>query len=128
MPSGFVDNLSCSVIMNAATNTTFIDMLSGPDIKALLRSINFWNCIPIDVIRTIMNNNKIGAKISLNDILIAAPLLAKTKKIDEDVIVSLFKYDTSLFPSGVFDSKNPGFCLQGTVSANHPKRTAEISR
>ncbi len=96
---GFVDSLSCSVIMNAATNTTFIDMLSGPDLKALLRSINFWSCIPIDVIRTIMNNNKIGNKISLNDIVVAAPLLARTKKIDEDVIVSLFQYDVDLLPT-----------------------------
>lgn len=77
--------------MNAATNTSFIDMMTGPDLKALLRSINFWNCIPIDIIRQIMNNNKIGNKISMNDIVVAAPLLARAKKIDKDVVISLFR-------------------------------------
>lgn len=127
MALGFVDNLSCSVIMNAATNSTFIDILSGPDLKALLRSINFWNCIPIDVIRTIMNNNKIGSKISLNDIVIAAPLLAKAKKIDEEVIVSLFRSELSLFRLPVPQLTNPLFCLQGPVSTNNPKRTSKGS-
>jgi hypothetical protein len=88
----FLDSLSCSVFLTLSSNTAFLDRLAPADLAALAKNAHLWDCLPVDVIRRVMKNGKLGAKLGLEDVANAAKAMSRAKSLDMTVVANLLQF------------------------------------
>jgi hypothetical protein len=87
----FLNGLPCAVFMNSVMNSTFVDRLSPQVLKAFSRNSHFWSCLPVEMVRHMMRTTTLGTKLNLDDIIFAAKTMSKSKKMDYQVVTSIFQ-------------------------------------
>ena len=97
--------MPCAVFMNAVGNHTFINNLDVRLLKAFSKNAHFWMCLPVEMVADMMATAQLGSKMDLNDAFQAAQVIADAKKIDWDVVVSIFRTQFPQIVNKVEDEK-----------------------